>query len=89
MPGGGSGQQDRKAPGFEVDRFQTRLQVRGVYLIRMVSKNEKGAHQVSDVNQVRQTPVVFGFVRLVVMEYRFAYALGIPQRQASRYPASV
>ena len=41
----------------------------------MVSKNETGAYQVSGLKQVRRTPVVFGFVRLVVMEYRFAYIL--------------
>jgi len=69
---GGVGKQPGKIPGVEVDRVQTRAQVRGVHVIHVVSESETGAYQVSDVDQVRQIWVQAGFVRLVVMKYRFA-----------------
>ena len=49
--------------------------MRGIHLIHMVSGNETGAYEVSDVNNVSQGPVPVGFVRLVMIEYRFAHEL--------------
>ena len=53
--------QQEQMRGVEVDHFKARVQERGVHLIQdaYISSKGTGTYQVSDVNQVRQTPVVF------------------------------